>query len=95
MENNNQLIKALDLINEEDYTAAKAFLEEYLKHNENDIEALKNLGLCEVNLDNPTGAIEIFSKVIEKDEADAVSIFYLASCKARIGEKEEAIKYFE
>ena len=90
-----QLNKALELINSEDFTAAKALLEDILKNYPNDIESLKNLGLCEVNLDNPIAAIDAFKKAVDEDNDDALSLFYLASCKAKIGEKEEAIKYFQ
>ena len=84
----------LDLINNEDYVQAKALLEQIIKDDEKNIEAYKNLGLCEVNLDNPISAIEAFKKVVELDSSDATSLFYLASCNSRVGNKEEAIENF-
>ena len=95
METDKQLNDALELINSQDYTGAKALLENIVKNNPDNLEAIKNLGLCEVNLDSPTDAIRCFEKAVELKNDDAVSIFYLASCKAKIGEKEEAINYFK
>ena len=95
MESDKQLNNALELINSQDYTGAKALLENIVKNNPDNLEAIKNLGLCEVNLDSPTDAIRCFEKAVELKNDDAVSIFYLASCKAKIGEKEEAINYFK
>ncbi len=90
-----ELNTALDLINAERFTEAKAKLEQIIDKDENNTEALKNLGLCEVNLDNPIEAIKVFSKVVKLDENDAVSFFYLANSYNRTGQKEFAIDNFK
>lgn len=91
---NNKMNEALDLINNEDYIQAKAILEAIIKQDTNNIEAYKNLGLCEINLDNPQGAIQAFDKVIELDQNDATALFYLANCNSRVGDKKTAIENF-
>ena len=89
-----KLDKALELINSQDFVMAQKELDEVLNEEPNNIEAIKNLALCEVNLDNPPRAIELFRKAIALDNEDATSLFYLATCLSRIGEKEEAIELF-
>lgn len=86
---------ALELINNEDFIGAQKELKEILSTDCGNLEAIKNLALCEVNLDNPIEAIALFKKAIEIDENDATSYFYLANCLSRVGQKEEAIKNFE
>ena len=90
-----KLNEALELINKEDFIGAQAKLSEIIKEQPENIEVLKNLGLCEVNLDNPIAAIEAFLKVVQIDDTDATSRYYLASCYSRVGEKEKAIVEFE
>lgn len=89
------LAKAAEFIENEDYVAARELLQKIIESDKNNKEAYKNLGLCEINLDNPPDAICAFERAVEMDDNDASSLFYLACCKARTGEKEEAIKYFE
>jgi len=89
-----KLDNALDLLNDEDFVSAQKILTEIINEEPNNIEALKNLALCEVNLDNPPEAINLFKKLVELDCEDATSIFYLGSCLSKVGEKEEAIKHF-
>ena len=83
----NTLNKALDLINEENYIEAQGILKNILEQDDKNKEVIKNLGLCEINLDNPIGAIEMFKRAYELDNSDALSLFYLASAKTQIGEK--------
>ena len=87
--------KALDLINSDEYILAQKELKEILANEPNNIEAIKNLALCEVNLDNPHEAISLFKKAVKIDSEDATSYFYLANCLSRIGNKEEAIENFK
>lgn len=91
----NTLDKALDLINQEDYIQAQAILKSILEKDETNKEIIKNLGLCEINLDNPIGAIEMFQRAYELDNSDALSLYYLASAKTQIGKKEEAVEHFK
>ena len=90
-----KLDKALDLINEDDFSGAQKLLNEILEVEPNNIEALKNLGLCEINLDNPPDAIKYFARAVQIDNEDATSLYYLASCLSRVGDKENALKTFE
>ncbi len=90
-----ELNAALDLINAERFTEAKAKLEKIISIDENNIEALKNLGLCEVNLDNPIEAIKAFARVVSLDKEDATCLFYLANSYNRTGQKEFAIDNFK
>src|SRR5699024_6785986 len=46
-------------------------------------------------LENPNGAIDAFEHVINLDKSDATSLFYLANCYNRIGNKEKSIEKFE
>ena len=85
---------ALDFINEEDFVSAQKLLSEIIENEPTNIEAIKNLGLCEINLDNPPEAIKYFQMAVELDNKDATSLYYLASCLSRIGEKERAIENF-
>ena len=96
MENTDNILnEALGYINKEEFEQAKSLLQKYLVSDPKNIEALKNLGLCEINLDNPLAAIDAFKQVVENNKDDATSLFYIASCKVRTGEKEEAINYFK
>ncbi len=94
-EKDNLLENALDLIVKEEFQEAKVVLENIISNEPDNVEAYKNLGLVEVNLDNPIKAIEALSKVLEFEKEDAVSLFYLANCYNRIGQKEIAIDYFK
>ena len=89
-----KLDKALDLINQDEFSNAEKILTEILSVEPQNIEVIKNLGLCHINLDNPIDAINYFKKVIEIDENDATSIFYLANCYSRIGNKQDALNCF-
>ncbi len=96
MENSNEnLNKAAEYIEHEDYVLAKELLQKVIESDNSNTEAYKNLGLCEINLDNPPDAIKAFEKAVEIDKEDASSLFYLACCRARTGEKEDAVKLFE
>ena len=96
MENLEQkLDSAVELINSDDFIGAQKVLKEVLEIEPDNLEAIKSLGLCEVNLDNPPEAINLFKKAVELDSTDATSLFYLASCLSKIGQKESAIKAFE
>lgn len=90
---------ALDLINKEEFESAKDILKELIKENnlkkEQLKEAYKNLGLVETNLDNPQSAIEAFEEVLKIEPDDALSLFYLANCYSRTGDKEKAISLFK
>lgn len=85
---------ALNLIKEGKFHEAKEVLVSL--HNEfpDEIEILKNLALCEMNLKNPQGAVEIFNKVVAKDENDATSWFYTGTLYALMNKDAEAERAF-
>lgn len=69
-----------DLIAQKEFESAKVALEELLKTDEKNIEALKLLGLCNVNLGNFEAGKNNFETVVKYKQDDASSWFYLASC---------------
>lgn len=75
----NYIDNANKLIQERKFEDAKSLLENSIANDENNIEALKLLGLCNVNTDNTDEAISAFEKVTQNSEQDATSWFYLAS----------------
>ncbi len=86
---------ALDLISKEQFVEAKEILKNIIEKDNTNTEALKNLGLCEVNLDNPTEAIKAFEEVYKLNKDDTTSTFYLANCYSSTGQKEKAIEKFK
>ena len=86
----NFIDKAKDLINEKKFEDAKNLLESNLSHDSDDVEALKLLGLCNVNLKCTNQAIETFNKVIKIAPSDATSWFYLATMYDDINNVEKA-----
>ncbi len=96
MEKNCELLNnALDLINKEDFSCARDILLKIIVEDDKNQEAYKNLGLCEVNLDNISLAIDAFIKACELDKNDTTSLFYLGSCYNRAGQKDLAIEKFK
>lgn len=96
MENLKQTLdSALDLIKDEDFSSALSVLKKLANEDDIDIEIYKNIGLCEINLDNPIEAKNAFKKVIDAAPDDALSLFYLANCYMRLGDKDEAIEKFQ
>ena len=74
----------LDKINEQisnkEFESAKIQLEDLLKEDEHNIEAMKMLGLCNVNLKLYDEGRAIFETVVKYKNDDATSWFYLGSC---------------
>ncbi len=95
MNTENQIDEALNLINSDDFKGARELLKQVLKEEPSNIEAYKNLGLCEVNLDNIEGAQAAFLKASELDSKDALSLYYLESCYNKTGDKELAIETYK
>lgn len=72
------LNKAGEAVAQKNFGEAKQLLEDYIKEtNDTDIEVQKTLGLCNVNLDQYPEAKENFEKVVEVNDDDATSWFYL------------------
>ena len=69
-----------ELIGEKDFAQAKIQLEEFLKDDEFNVEALKMLGLCNLNLELYEQGKTNFETVVKYAPDDATSWFYLANC---------------
>jgi len=74
------LDKINDLIGLKEFGQAKVALEEFLKHEENNVEAIKLLGLCHVNLGMFDKGKINFETVVKHRNEDASSWFYLGNC---------------
>ena len=83
-----------DLISNKEYKQAKKELLAYIKADEKDIEALKLLGLCYVNLGEFKEGQGIFETVIKYND-DATSWFYLANCYDNQDDYIHAIACYE
>ena len=68
------------LIADNNFAQAKSKLEELLKTDNKNIEALKLLGLCYVNLEQYDEGRKVFETVVKYLPDDASSWFYLANC---------------
>ena len=91
----NYINKANSLIGEKKFEEAKTLLQANLLPDSDNVEALKLLGLCNVNLNCTNQAIESFESVIKKDETDATSWFYLATMYDEINNIEMAEKAYK
>lgn len=89
------LDKINELINAKKYEEAKKALEPLTNDNdEKDIEALKLLGLCHINLNEFKEGQAVFETVV-KYKDDATSWFYLASCYDNLDDYLHAISAYE
>lgn len=71
--------KINELINNKDFKQAKVELLKVIEGNEKDVEALKLLGLCHINLGEFKDGQAVFETVVKYND-DAASWFYLANC---------------
>lgn len=71
--------KLIDLISKGDWAAAKEYIVSELPNCDNDIEVIKYLGLCNINLGCFQDAIYNYETVVKEDEEDALSLYYLAT----------------
>ena len=71
--------KLINLISKEDWAAAKEYIVSEIDNINGDIEVIKYLGLCNINLGCVQDAIYNFQSVIKEDAEDALSIYYLAT----------------
>lgn len=88
------LDKINELINSKKYTEAKKELEALIHGDEKDVEALKLLGLCHINLNEFKEGQAVFETVV-KYKDDATSWFYLASCYDNLDDYLHAISAYE
>lgn len=68
------------LVVEKNFEEAKTELLKYNLDEEKELDALKLLGLCNVNLENYKEGKSNFETVVKYDPEDASSWFYLANC---------------
>ena len=73
------LEKIRELIKEKNFEQAKDELIPIVQDDEKNIDALKLLGLCYINLDDYKEGQEIFETIVKYSD-DATSWFYLANC---------------
>lgn len=71
--------KINELINNKEFALAKNELLKVIENDEKNIEALKLLGLCHINLDEFKDGQAVFETVVKYND-DATSWFYLANC---------------
>lgn len=83
-----------NLVAEKSFNEAKKELIDYLETNPEDLEAIKLLGLVNINLDSFGEAKEMFEKALTMDSKDATTLFYLANCYDSLGMLDEAEKYY-
>lgn len=82
------------LINSKKYEEAKKELQTIIRDDEKDVEALKLLGLCHVNLNEFKEGQAVFETVV-KYKDDAASWFYLANCYDNQDDYIHAIASYE
>ena len=96
MDNKNEIINQVaDLIAKGKFDEAATLLEKINFEAENDIELIKNLGLCHINLKNSNKAKAAFEKACKINNNDATALYYLANCDDKLGFEDEAIKEYE
>ena len=83
-----------ELINKKEFEQAKNELLSVLQDDEKNIEALKLLGLCYVNLEDYKEGKSVFETVIKYND-DATSWFYLANCYDNLNDLLHAIAAYE
>lgn len=88
------LEKINELINNKEFAQAKEDLQKILEEDEKNIEALKLLGLCHINLEEYKEGQAIFETVV-KYKDDASSWFYLANCYDNRDDYLHAIAAYE
>lgn len=88
------LEKINELINNKEFAQAKEDLQKILAEDEKNIEALKLLGLCYINLEEYKEGQAVFETVV-KYKDDASSWFYLANCYDNRDDYLHAIAAYE
>ena len=86
----NYIDKVNELISAKNFEEAKDLLLSNISPDSDDIEAIKLLGLCNVNLKCSNQAIEAFETVVEKSSEDATSWYYLGTMYDEINNIEKA-----
>ena len=88
--NEKDIDKIYTLIEKGEYAQAKELLDDITKINEKDVDALKLVALCEVNVENYDNARKILEDVIKYKQDDAICWYYLGCCYDNLGQLTEA-----
>ena len=80
------------LISKKEYKQAKVLIAELLKEKNTDVELQKLQGLCNINLGCWDEAYEDFIKLVEIDNEDALSLYYLSTIYVEKNDLENAEK---
>lgn len=78
------------LIEKGEYAKAKELLADIIKENEKDIDALKLIALCDVNVEDYENARKILEDIIKYRQDDAICWYYLGCCYDNLGQLIEA-----
>lgn len=87
--------EASELVCNNNYSEAKGILQQCLTDSEKDVEALKLLGLCNVNLECYEDAKNNFETVVKYNPKDATSWFYLALAYDNLDDSLHAISAYK
>ena len=88
--NEKEIDKIYKLIEKGEYAKAKELLHGITTENEKDVDALKLVALCEVNVENYEDARKILEDVIKYKQDDAICWYYLGCCYDNLGQLIEA-----
>lgn len=89
------LDKSIELIAENKFQEAKEILEKITLKEPSNFDALKNLGLCYVNLEEFELALKAFLQAVAVKSDDATSYFYIATIYDRLQDFDNAEKYYK
>jgi len=88
--NEKEIDKIYKLIEKGEYAKAKELLHGITTEDEKDIDALKLVALCEVNVENYEDARKILEDIIKYKQDDAICWYYLGCCYDNLGQLIEA-----
>ena len=83
-----------ELISQKDFLSAARLLEKANIGSPNNVEVLKSLGLCYVNLEDYEQGKRVFEKLTVENAQDANSWFYLANCQDKTGDFDLAMQSY-
>lgn len=87
--------EAIELIAQKEFEKAKELLEQVVSKEPENVEAIKNLGLVNINLDRFEDALDNFKKANALKEDDATSLYYLGILYSRFEENSIALENYE
>ena len=87
------LTKATEFLAQKDYPNALKEYKGALRHEPENMEALKGAGLCCFNMKDNIGGQKYFQKAVEIDKNDATALYYLASLSILNEKIDDAINY--